>query len=156
MVAAKKKLAFSPKQAATVAPPSVEPIPVEALDALTAPSKWPRPEVETTGNATRPHVISSQTMGTTTSNVLLPHLIDQVSAEVLQNPSILTMGQEIMVQLTTQATVEVKSIIAPVVEGLALLKLVVAHVDVGPAATILEAVATMAEINPPPNPKKLT
>lgn len=54
VVATKKKLAHSPKKAATIAPPSAEPTPDAVPAALTAPSKRPCLEVETTGNITRP------------------------------------------------------------------------------------------------------
>lgn len=103
MVVAKNKLAHSPKKAVTIAPPPAEPTPVVAPVAPTAPSKWPCPDVETTGNVAQPkkhikkkakmgareiHVISSQTTGAITPSTHIPFLVVQASTEVPQNPLI--------------------------------------------------------------------
>ncbi|XP_017186752.1 uncharacterized protein [Malus domestica] len=97
-------------------------------------NKWPRPEIGV--------------VGATVLSVFLPPPVVDVSVKGPQDHS---MDQPTEVHPTIPVVVE--PVVVPLVEGPAIPRSVVTLV-VGPVAAIVRKVATLAEKNPSPSPKK--
>lgn len=129
------------------------------------PNKQPCPEGETTGNVAPPQkrikkkakkgereilVISSQNTGAIAPSISLSPPVVEATVRGLQNPP---MAQATEVQPTIPAVIQ--PIVAPLVEVPITPKLVVTPA-IGLVTAAIGKTATMAEKNPPLNPKKKT